>query len=502
MQLSRAFQNRLALAAFKHSRGWADVSLAVLEPALIKDAQDRAQTLAALAHAAQPHPHHQQPQDYPPPPGAYYAHPSSGEGSMGPPAKRMRADVSSMAHPSQAGRQMYANDPYVGVPPAEYYQNGGHPGYVQPYGAGHHHPHASTSALPPNGLGGGYAPSPQGLNPFLNGGAHGGHHLGGSHVSALAGHAVQRAGLRGPPPRPSGPLSSSDPGFSSFVDAASVLSGLNRQLSDETGQEGITPRRDGARTPPRDKGKAAAAGGSPGEGNSADAAELMLFLAASPSPVQPKAHIPAAGLLGGASPMRGRRLFSGESEPGGDPAHSQSVASVFGDFHHSAGFNHRHSPPPQQSHALNAQHLGGIGLGPPPVATYGDPATPRDRQPSFGAPGGAWELFVNQSPEPSPQRLNKGGVSPIDELEEDSPIPIGEDVLKGVGAVPATSMAFLQENGAAAAVPAEPKTSPGAAGTGSRPFAVPQSAAKRAQQRKEREARGVSVGGEGGDEWP
>ena len=467
-----------------------------------------------------------------PPSDAYQAHPYSQDTPTGPPAKRFRPDshhhqpspAYPPTHPTPGGYTGpgYGAPDYAAYQPASYDPNSTPGAYAGPL--------ASTSALPL----GGYGPSPSGTNPFLplphgnvNRNAHNG-----AHPSSMASQLPARGpSAQGGPHRGGPPISSSDPGFSSFVDAASVLSGLNGRNGSEGGggmhQAGEPD--DGRRTPPRNKGKAVANGlghshgngngngnggagageagtGGAGEGNnSADAAELMLYLAASPSPVQSKASVPKAQLLGGASPVRGRRLFSGDHEA--DTAPSQSVSAVFGDFHQTGAFGHghgRHSPPPphQQAHGSHHAYLG-HGL-PPSIAA--EVSTPRDRQPSFGAPGGAWETYVNASPSPSPgkrtlpalqagaagRRADERGSPRPDRSVELDEVPVAEDLL---GHVPQTSLAFLQDG------------SPGEHGSGEekRPFAVPRSAAKLAREAKERgEVRGEAGdgGAEGGEEWP
>ncbi|KAK4055040.1 hypothetical protein OIO90_003381 [Microbotryomycetes sp. JL221] len=248
-------------------------------------------------------------------------------------------------------------------------------------------------------------------------------------------------------PSTSRPLSSSDPTFSSFVDAAAALTGLSRGPSDPNVLSGeddaaakslisATPGRPS--TPERDKKRAA---GAVGESSAEGAAELMLFLAASPSPVQTnRASTTSATQLGGESaPVKGRRLFSGVegTDNGRVQAPQSSPSSAFGGNTLTTSMSgtpiNLTSAPNGSSPGLNrspfatedadgpsktSMHYGAVSLSalgsassslsnPPATAnsTLSSlppmPSTPgRDRQMSNG--GGGWEHFLNVSP--SPQR--------------------------------------------------------------------------------------------------
>jgi hypothetical protein len=185
---------------------------------------------------------------------------------------------------------------------------------------------------------------------------------------------TRAAARRSSPPKQ--PLSSSDPTFSSFVDAANALTGMARAPSDpalngtgaggdavdeeahahslarrsmgmSTGDGGLrhssssasghggassgyalprpsTPERQVVKLPGAPNGGGGGGSGG-GDGATAEgAAELMLFLAASPSPVQNR-KAPPPPTLGDGMPTKGRRLFSGMgtgAEGGGDASAS------------------------------------------------------------------------------------------------------------------------------------------------------------------------------------
>ena len=176
---------------------------------------------------------------------------------------------------------------------------------------------------------------------------------------------TRAAARRSSPPKQ--PLSSSDPTFSSFVDAANALTGMARAPSDPalngTGAGGddvdeeahaqslarrsmdmaagnglrhssssasghggaasgyalprpSTPERQVVKLPGAPNGGGGGSGG--GDGATAEgAAELMLFLAASPSPVQNR-KAPPPPTLGDGMPTKGRRLFSGMGTGAGE----------------------------------------------------------------------------------------------------------------------------------------------------------------------------------------
>ncbi|KDE07751.1 hypothetical protein MVLG_02023 [Microbotryum lychnidis-dioicae p1A1 Lamole] len=234
------------------------------------------------------------------------------------------------------------------------------------------------------------------------------------------------------------PVSSSDPNFSTFVDAASVLTGLSRGLSDQSdnSDEGMQGGAAGGpssssqsnpfgssiprpRTPTsaNDKGKGAAMhhmsgvnGSAPpttgGESSAEGAAELMLYLAYSPSPVQSRSsHV--VNNIGGEGMMKGRRLFSGSGED-----HPASSAA----FGNGAGMNGAGGGPNgtglgSYDEALHPAKASRVVSAPPPGSppssmlgpgAFGGaiPSTPgRERQISS-----SWDAYINVSP--SPQRAS------------------------------------------------------------------------------------------------
>lgn len=269
-------------------------------------------------------------------------------------------------------------------------------------------------------------------------------------------------------------LSSSDPTFSSFVDAASVLSGLSRGPSETSvlGTSDSEPSRPPStnpfqqpppprpQTPPTmardDKGAIVATN----ENDTAGAAELMLFLAASPSPAQVRSG--TAGLqLGPGEALKGRRLFSGGTDDGAASL-SESARSVFGgpmmqngsngggpfvgspgppgvpsysDYgassggpaylpeldHSSASSSTSFLAPSLTSSAPRTHHSSASSsLSSAPAmngSTIGAPTTPsRDRS------SGSWESYLNVSP--SPQRTTQPFSMPLTSLSPTS-LPLG-----------------------------------------------------------------------------
>ncbi|GAA6022329.1 hypothetical protein JCM8202_002028 [Rhodotorula sphaerocarpa] len=282
------------------------------------------------------------------------------------------------------------------------------------------------------------------------------------------------------------PLSSSDPTFSSFVDAANALTGMARAPSDPaldgvngsqgggigsdeggtrggsgSGQASLemsasgsghsppshpprpsTPERQVVKLPgaPNANGGAGnnSGGGGDGGATAEGAAELMLFLAASPSPVQARKTAPAPTLGDGSMP-KGRRLFSGagdgdssfggELDAFGTPDAAENGGgggSLGGGGSTSASRGATSTPAPfatasplaDPSKAFATSSSTGASTGASAAAAAasspalsqpfesssmgsGLPATPgrtrRQRQTSFG---GAWESFVNASPSP------------------------------------------------------------------------------------------------------
>ncbi|GAA5820894.1 hypothetical protein JCM3770_004856 [Rhodotorula araucariae] len=434
-KLARAFRNRLALASFKAARGWEDVRLDTIEPHLEHEAlrrsrggvpEDMAMQPLPAAHFA-PHAHthdqlayapHAQSQMYQKSThaGAYGmdAVLAGAGGAGGRPAKRARwhdpdahAQAQAVGQPNlYSAHSVYAPPPQPApiVSPystASVYQRGAH----ATHGDG---PISGPSGVPrspfdPQPVADGPAPTPRQQRVAAA-------------ASPLGSPRARRAASRRSSPAKGGqPPSSSDPHFSSFVDAATALTGMARAPSDPSlgsGSDegdsagangahalvagagpgaGAGGARPGARapfarpsTPERQilklpaqqlQGIDGAPGGSAGNdsGTAEGAAELMLFLAASPSPVQSRKTVPTT--LGDGSAVKGRRLFSGMGTSA-DTQGAQDAGSIFGG------------------------ELGG-----------GAPATPgRQRQPSLGGAGTNWDMFINASPSPKRSAAGAGGV--------------------------------------------------------------------------------------------
>ncbi|KPV73890.1 uncharacterized protein RHOBADRAFT_45182, partial [Rhodotorula graminis WP1] len=503
--LARAFRNRLALASYKASRGWHDVGLDTIEPHLEQEAQRRSQgpvaaapaaqhypsqPLAHQAYAPQPHqPVYQQQQQQHEHTPQYDMHAVLGAPSPSShPHKRARLDdpyqhARSRPAPQQQQQQqqadMYSAHSVYAPPPQPVHT-------VSPYSTAsvyHREPAGSSSSRPP------FAPQPDLAAPSTappaaaarkqRASASAAPAAGAASPSSRAGSSRPRrvpsrrsSPAKGPGSRPGEALSSSDPTFSSFVDAATALTGMARAPSDPSSQgsgsdeggagggsrsaaargmdvdghgQGADDRgevEDGGRrapfarpaTPERQivklDGVGAPGGGSAGandSGTAEGAAELMLYLAASPSPVQSRKAPPTT--LGDGSGIKGRRLFSGMGMDAGDDASSaagaggsgQDPGSIFGGElggAHPAGaldapFATSSTAPTSSTTAPSSAPLepvksGGATSGPSGVFGGGPsgPATPgRQRQPSLGG-AASWELFINASPSPK-----RGGAS-------------------------------------------------------------------------------------------
>lgn len=302
------------------------------------------------------------------------------------------------------------------------------------------------------------------------------HHRGNNHNDSSP--RTRSASRRSPPKKQ--PLSSTDPTFSSFVDAANALTGMARAPSDPAmsgagsqggnSDEGAGPRPrssmemsashsgSGMLPPPQLSRHSSSSSsgigqapvrpstpeqqvvklpGAPNGGNNSagdgataeGAAELMLFLAASPSPVQARRTVPVP-TLGDGMP-KGRRLFSGTGDSG-----DTSFGGELDSFASTASANVS-APPSAKSSASSSvrppfataspsadpskHRFGGAqAMTPshsqqqtqvPPVPASNvvstTPATPgrRQRQPSLA---GAWESFINASPSPKRQRKSRG----------------------------------------------------------------------------------------------
>lgn len=211
-------------------------------------------------------------------------------------------------------------------------------------------------------------------------------------------------------------------------------------------------------TPDKTKTPGGGGGGGAGsaENNEVAAADLMLFLAHSPSPVQTRKTQPT---LGDGSGIKGRRLFStggggggngldaGDSPPVSSSGAGGLAQSVFGDAFspsQAPSLSRTTSSPfitssgPSTSRALDtpfdpsASSLGGVepskpssylssGLGSAaPIGgldassasdAFGTaPGTPRQRQSSFNGQG--WESFINASPSPTRATVPRGDTPP------------------------------------------------------------------------------------------
>ncbi|ORY84683.1 hypothetical protein BCR35DRAFT_324752 [Leucosporidium creatinivorum] len=452
VKTTRNFMNRLALAAFKAQRGWQDVALDIIEPHLEQEALKRKEQEQHSSEAYQSQQHQQVYQDPTPPPPLAFVPPP-------PNASVMRNGPGLLYDQNQYQQQMQQSG-YVSTAFASYPPGG------------------STFSLDP--------PTQEPRPPKRR------------HMEEPNGHAEPSPPIPRPPPSSSsnaqgrpqprtngsggrpvnganGPLSTSDPGFSSFVDAAAALTGLSRVPSDpsaHSGEEGedAPPRAAGQERPqPNGNGEAVerprtpegrakgllertGAGGTGGESSAEGAAELMLFLAASPSPVQVRtgAVRPALGEGMEGMGMKGRRLFSGAVGAGGDdfsapPTQSSSVQTVFGDHlsghspnppshsglaaspyteesnldpskssHHYSTSASSHQPPPPPPGGVNSASALGNGL--PPV-----PGTPtRDRQPS----GSNWESYLNVSPSPQRATVDRSEAAVAARQAERGPPPV------------------------------------------------------------------------------
>ncbi|GAA5903556.1 hypothetical protein JCM8208_003624 [Rhodotorula glutinis] len=509
-RLARAFRNRLALASYKASRGWHDVGLDTIEPHLEQEAQRRSQGPVAAANAPPPPP----PQHYPSQPLAHeqyapqHRQPVYQQQQNEPtPQYDMDAVLGAPASSSHPHKRTRLDDPYQPArsrpPPQQHQQQAdmysAHSVYAPPPQPVHTVSPYSTASVyhrepagPSSSSRGQFAASPDAVAPSAPPAAAARKQratttAGAASPSSPAGSSrTRRVPSRRSSPakggsssRPGDALSSSDPTFSSFVDAATALTGMARAPSDPSSQgsgsdegggagggtrsaagrgmdvdgHGQGQRAgeasevgggggDGARapfdrpaTPERQIvkldgapiGLGAPGGGSAGandSGTAEGAAELMLYLAASPSPVQSRKAPPTT--LGDGSGIKGRRLFSGMGMGGGDDASAaagggsgQDPGSIFGGelggAHPGpldAPFATSSSAPTSSSTAPTSAPLEPVKSG---GATStgtgvfgGGPATPgRQRQPSLGG-AASWELFINASPSPKRGGPNGG----------------------------------------------------------------------------------------------
>lgn len=412
-QTARNFRNRLALASFKAQRGWQDADFGSIE-AHIEQQTQQLQQQPTFGYT------------HPPRPGQIVY------GSMPPPmSEAYAADTPFFGHAPLPMSVSYAS---TSAAPYDSIALRG-PAQLAPSSDAHQRQKRRMTVGDPNGR---TALSRTSSSSSGETGAHRRHSL-------SSGPKPGSPRSRVPPrkqqlPATSRPLSSSDPTFSSFVDAAAALTGLSRGPPDPnviSGDDGDRPGIAGtipngrAATPDREKGNTSASA----EG----AAELMLFLAASPSPVQTRANVSAPAMGGDGSALKGRRLFSGvEGMSSGPHAHAVSESSPLsarlqGSPSHlapaSAISPHR-SPPARfsptgspfadgtEGPSKTSQHYSVLSSAAPhgsmssvapfapstvsmsgPSTLPAIPSTPgRDRQ----ASGSGWEHFLNVSP--SPQR--------------------------------------------------------------------------------------------------
>ncbi|GAA5898158.1 uncharacterized protein JCM6883_000941 [Sporobolomyces salmoneus] len=216
-----------------------------------------------------------------------------------------------------------------------------------------------------------------------------------------------------------------------------------------------------------EKGRPNGGGIASGENSEVAAADLMLFLAHSPSPVQIRKPQPT---LGDGSGVKGRRLFGAGDEGENDDSVGSGnglAQSVFGGGGGggSSGFSPSHAPALSHStsnsspfitsssgpsvsnsraldtpfdpssstssgpHSTNAEpskpssqqflsssltSAAPLGLDPTassdPHLAFAAPGTPRQRQPSFNGQG--WESFINASPSPARATIPRGDTPP------------------------------------------------------------------------------------------
>lgn len=268
-QATRSLQTRLALAGFKASRGWSSIKLDVIEPHLAQQAQDRKRKASEDLH-------HQS---------------ATGAKAAG---KRRAPSIANVQNASPAASGPTGN-----------LFNAMLAGNVPP-----------SSVQSPSSLARG------GTTPATAAGR-----------NASVFPSGSGRGFQPPPGRPIKPLSTSDPAFArsatEYVDAANVLNSLSRAPSDAAILAGAgspipiprspishtrrtaglpeasTPGRGGAGTTERRSA-------SQEEEEQEDAAELMLFLAASPSPQAKRTASVEVSAAQGGGPMgvQGRKLFA------------------------------------------------------------------------------------------------------------------------------------------------------------------------------------------------
>ncbi|BGP26869.1 proteophosphoglycan ppg4 [Rhodotorula toruloides] len=452
-RLARNFRNRLALASFKTQRGWQDVKLDIIEPHMQQESLRRKQQMQntpidpTLQHQiAQGVGSYGQPQAYapayspPPIQHAPHAHrhvpeyqqhmaggmeavlgaTNAGAGPSSHPTKRPRLD--GVAGGGRRSGDLYSGDAVYAPQPQPTYS-------FSPYATDNVYqpkpapmPSHSSASTPRGQL------AQEGrASSSRRRGVRGEAKSASPAVSASPRTRTRTSSRRGSPAKQ--PLSSNDPSFSSFVDAATALTGMARAPSDPSASSGSDeggsqhqpngavdpfsgqPQHPPPRpsTPERQVVKLPGAPGlgvnGSGDGAAEGAAELMLYLAASPSPVQSRKTVPNTTMGDG---MKGRRLFSGgdggASAAFGGDLNSLSTASSSG------ALEDPFSTPAEPSKSAGAASLG-----------LGAPATPgRQRQPSLN---GGWESFINASPSPKRSRRSAAAANKYIShgAEEDSP---------------------------------------------------------------------------------
>ncbi|GAA5853739.1 hypothetical protein JCM8547_007429 [Rhodosporidiobolus lusitaniae] len=544
-KLARAFRNRLALAGFKAQRGWQDATLDQIEPHMEQEAlrrrsqsvdpngvpppapppqqhapmqqyqqQQHQQVYVPEASVYAPPPQfqpHPSPYDQqglygipsqPPPQQQFQSHPHHSMdamlgGSIGPSSslsnKRPRQDqfspvTNQQAFNSYSNASVYAPQPQPvqHVSPystASVYQSA-------PAASGSFSPGGDGLARPNKRRLGQDSPAP------------------GSRIGQASPRARTKSGRRASPAKngraslhaqAANDVASSDPSFSSFVDAAAALTGMARAPSDpsmngsdeEQQQQHLyqqqnflgngafeplplppqphhnplshstlshahSPLANGNGFPPPPTSASpfpprpstpdrphplaskqpGAPGGSAGEGTAAEAADLMLFLAHSPSPQQTRKTNPTA--LGEGTGIKGRRLFSGVGMGGGGGADEFGGELGGGGGKGLGGELDAPFAPspttaaPEPTKPSSSAHAASSLPAPPSSALNGldlAPATPgRNRKPSQ-----SWENFINASPSPTRGGLGggtrrtsaPGGIAGGAEGEGGSP-PLGE----------------------------------------------------------------------------
>ncbi|GAA5985043.1 hypothetical protein JCM5350_003324 [Sporobolomyces pararoseus] len=551
-KLARAFRNRLALASFKTSRGWQDVTLDVIEPHLRDEALKRQQTSPPAdiqnsneSSASLPPP--------PPPPSSSRSGPISQPTQSIAPTARPIAPKPPATPAADQPYQYQIN--YNARPPLDM------DAVISGSGGGGNSAHKRNRSIDPS-YGGQGSPYGSGASPYSTANVYRiektqesptkRRNLDGTGTTPRQRQKSVGGSRRATPLRqsangtPAKPPASSDPAFSSFVDAAAALTGMARQPSDPSisgsseeelqhsrpydhpgsGQSRPTSTLPGgsiiqsiphpphhhhafpqphvqphpfasqsaslnghpsqnylfdslplpsssdhstSQLPPRPSTpeKVKANGGAVGSGENSEvaAADLMLFLAHSPSPVQTRKAQPT---LGDGSGIKGRRLFgAGEEEEGGnEPTGSSNgnelAQSVFGG---SGGFSPSQAPSlsrtgsasspfitsssgpsistsrvldgpfdptssassapisidtdpskPSSSSFASSSLAASAPLGldssnvSEPHLAFPAPGTPRQRQPSFN--GSGWESFINASPSPTRATVPRGDTPP------------------------------------------------------------------------------------------